>query len=183
LENERVIAQTKKWIEDVVVGCNFCPFAAKEVKRGSIRYVVAANSSKEKILEELRQVFLQMDFDKNIETSLLIFSGVFTGFDDYLELLIDAEDLLFDRGYEGIYQIASFHPEYLFEGSKETDPANYTNRSPYPMFHVLREESVSAAIDSHPDTENIPQRNIEFARQKGLAYMLMLRNNSMKSGS
>jgi hypothetical protein len=78
---------------------------------------------------------------------------------------------LVDEGYDGIYQLASFHPNYCFEGSSDTDPANYTNRSPYPMIHIIREESVSKVLSNYPDADNIPIRNIEFARQKGLQYM------------
>ena len=75
------------------------------------------------------------------------------------------------ESYEGIYQLASFHPQYLFAGSNDNDPANYTNRSPYPMLHILREESLSKAIDSYPNVDDIPQNNIDFANAKGLYFM------------
>jgi hypothetical protein len=86
-------------------------------------------------------------------------------------------------GYEGIYQVASFHPAYLFAGSSMNDAANYTNRSPYPMLHILREESVSRAIESYPDTHKISEKNTAFARGKGLAYMQSLRNACMETGN
>ena len=183
LNHELVISQTKKWIVDVVVACNFCPFAAKEVKRGSIHYQVISNAERDVILKALTAAFHQLDSEKEIETTLLILPEGFSDFTDYLDLVADAEDMLAEQGYEGIYQVASFHPEYLFEDSVSLDPANYTNRSPYPMLHILREESVTRAIDSYPDPENIPQRNIDFANQKGLAYMRLLRDACMGNAS
>ncbi len=178
--NELIIAQTKKWIVDVVVGCNFCPFAAKEVKRGSIHYEVISDAAEESILQTLQKAFRKLDSDENIETTLLILPNGYEDFLSYLDLLEESEIFLEEEGYEGVYQLASFHPEYLFEGSDQNDPANYTNRSPYPMLHILREESVTKAIDSHPDSESIPQYNIEFAKQKGLMHMQLLREACMK---
>jgi len=169
-----VIAQTQKWIAEVVVAWNFCPFAAREVKRGSINYEVNNSANTKKVLESLIIQFNQLDSNTEIETTLLILPEGFSEFNDYLQLVNIAEDLLLAEKYEGIYQIASFHPQYLFEGSDETDPANYTNRSPYPMLHILREESLSKAIDSYTDVDSISQRNIEYAKRKGLQYMKLL---------
>ena len=87
-----------------------------------------------------------------------------------------AEALLEEYDYDGIYQIASFHPEYLFAGAKRDAPANYTNRAPYPTLHLLRESSLDRAIDSHPDIDGIPQRNIDYSQEKGLEYMKVLRD-------
>jgi hypothetical protein len=113
----------------------------------------------------------KMETDSVIETSFLILPIGYENFDSYLSMIEGMEELLVDEGYEGIYQLASFHPSYCFEGSSDTDPANYTNRSPYPMIHIIREESVSKVLSTYPDADNIPIRNIEFARQKGLQYM------------
>ena len=176
MQKETVIAHTKKWILDVVIGCNFCPFAAREVKRDSIRFEVLEAANKTKVLEELLTAFNKLNDDAGIETMFLILPQNFDSFAAYLKLTEDADSLIKKQGYEGIYQVASFHPAYLFAGSSKNDPANYTNRSPYPMLHILREESVSHAIDSFPtDTSLIPEKNIQFARQKGLAYMQNLR--------
>ena len=166
-----IIEQTKKWIIDVVVGCNFCPFAAKEVKRGTIHYEVLIDANKKTVLEAVMKLLYQLDDNDNIETSLLIMPGSFLLFDEYLQLLELAEKLLAKENYEGVYQVASFHPHYLFAGSNEADPSNYTNRSPYPMLHFLREDSVSRAIDSYPDIDEVPKRNIAFTKEKGLLYM------------
>ena len=171
LNKDTIIAQTKKWITDVVVGCNFCPFAAREVKRGSIAYEVLDEATMETALQAVATAFLQLDNDPAIETSLLILPNSFESFKTYLELVELADALLEKEDYEGIYQVASFHPQYLFSGSNEEDPSNYTNRSPYPMLHFLREDSLSKVIDSHPDIDDVPVQNISFSREKGIRYM------------
>jgi hypothetical protein len=173
-QTSTIIAQTKKWISDVVVGCNFCPFAAREIIKGSIHYEVLENADTQKILEGVVSAMQKLDEEPGIETILLILPNSFEGFDEYLDLVEDAEHLLEKEGYEGVYQLASFHPKYLFAGSSESDASNYTNRSPYPMLHFLREESVSKAVDSYPGIDEVPGRNIAFAREKGLLYMQQL---------
>ena len=179
MNKELIIAQTKKWIVDVVVGCNFCPFAQREVKKNSIFFeVIEGNSNL--VLQAFSHACEKMHTDAEIETMFLILPQNFSRFPDYLKLVKSADFLLKKQGYEGIYQVASFHPGYLFAGSGVNDAANYTNRSPYPMLHLLREESVSRAVDSYPDTEKIPEKNTAFAREKGLAYMQNLQAACMK---
>lgn len=172
--NDVVIAQTKKWITEVVVQCGFCPFAAQEVKRDSIRFTVIRTIPKQGKWDFLTAALKELDHDKSIETTLLIFPTALKDFHHYLDVLSEAEDILERTGYEGVYQLASFHPQYLFEGADEDDAANYTNRSPYPMLHLLREESVTRAIESHPDIDGVPARNIRYARKKGLNQMKLL---------
>ncbi len=169
--DEDIILETKAWITNVVIGCNFCPFAAKEVKRNSILYEVFLIEDKEEIQEQLLQIFIKMDNDENVETAFLILPNGLEKFTTYLDIVFAAEDYLAQKKYEGIYQLASFHPQYLFAGAKESDAENYTNRSPYPMLHILREDSLSKAIDNHPNVDLIPQTNIEFAKSKGLEWM------------
>src|SRR5215218_8183093 len=135
MDNKRIIAQTKKWIVDVVVGCNFCPFALREVKRESI-YFEALDGSKALVLKALTSAFEKMNLQEEIETLFLILPKRFTRFTDYLKLVQEAEVLIKRSGYEGVYQLASFHPDYLFAGSSMKDAANYTNRSPYPMIQI-----------------------------------------------
>ena len=176
MNSEQVIDRTKKWIIDVVIGCNFCPFAANVVKQKTIFYKVEECTATETCLDSFVHEMERLDIDPTIETILLIFPNAFQQFDDYLDLLSLAEKLLKRKGYEGIYQLASFHPLYLFANSDENDPANYTNRSIYPMLHLLREESIDKALANYKDPESIPARNINFAKEKGLAYMKMLRD-------
>lgn len=176
MPNTVIISQTQKWITDVVVGCNFCPFAARELKKNSIHYEVAPAVSLEDCLELLLLECKRLDENETIETSLLILPHSFTDLYDYLDLVDLSGKQLKRKGYEGIYQVASFHPLYLFADASEDDAANYTNRSPYPMLHLLREESIEKALENFPDPDSIPERNIQFAREKGIAWMKLLRD-------
>jgi len=126
--------------------------------------------SKEALLAELAI----LDRDPAIATTLLIFPDAFDRFSSFLELLKQSEKLASRKGYDGIYQIASFHPDYCFAGESPEDPANFTNRSVYPMLHLLREDSISKALKLFPDPEQIPERNMRYSREKGLAYMQLL---------
>jgi uncharacterized protein len=173
---QEIISLTKKWITDVVIGCNFCPFAAREVKLDTILYEVFLGEDKAAILEKLLDIFTIMDEDDKVETAFLILPNGQDDFLTYLDVVQQADDFLVQKKYEGIYQLASFHPQYLFAGSTEKDPENYTNRSPYAMLHVLREDSLTKAIDNHPNVDRIPRDNIDFARAKGLDWMKSLAN-------
>ncbi len=175
MTSSTVIAQTSQWINSVVIGCNFCPFAAKAMLRKSIRYVVLSDATLKSALSAVEEELRYLDESPDIETTLLIFPGQFPDFIDYLDLVEMAEDLSIELDYEGIYQLASFHPAYCFAGATDDDPANYTNRSPYPMLHLLREDSITKAVRHFMDPEGIPERNIAFAQEKGLAYMELLR--------
>ena len=176
ITTEKIIEQTNNWIKSVVIDCNFCPFAAKALFNKSIRYVVKSNVNMNESLEALKNELHELDNKTDIETSFIIFETNFTDFDDYLDLVKKAERLLVKENYDGVYQIASFHPDYCFDGSEEDDAANYTNRSIYPMLHILREDSLTKALSLFPNPEEIPHKNIDLARQKGLQYMQLLRS-------
>ena len=167
----RIIAQTKKWLSSVIIAHNYCPFAKREFDKSSIRYQVIYETEFNHLLKSVIQECIWLDQNEETETTLIIFPASLNDFDLFLDCLALAENLLVAQGYEGIYQIASFHPDYCFQGAEEGDPANYTNRSPYPMFHLIRESSVQVAIEKHPDPESIPERNIEHAREQGLDKM------------
>ncbi|MCW8899116.1 MAG: DUF1415 domain-containing protein [Gammaproteobacteria bacterium] len=172
--DQRVIAQTKKWVESVIVAHNYCPFARREVEKGSIRYQVVHETEFNSLLKAVIQECVWLDQHAGTETTLIIFPENLNEFNLFLDCLALAEDLLVAQGYEATYQIASFHPDYCFQGADENDAANYTNRSPYPMFHLIREASVEVALKHHPDPESIPERNVEFAREQGLEKMQSL---------
>ena len=176
---QKVIDQTKAWINKVVIGCNFCPFAAKVVKQNAVHYEVIEKKPVDQIMTKVLDEMLRLDQDKKIETSFLIFPNSFSDFNEYLLLVSEAEKLLVQKGYEGIYQLATFHPLYRFADSLENDAANFTNRSVYPMLHLLREESIEKALENYENPESIPKRNINFAREKGQAYMKMLRDSCL----
>ena len=166
-----VIAQTKKWLSTIVIGHGLCPFAKSEFDNNRIHYAVIDGRDLESQMAALLAEFVALDKDKARETSLLIFPNAFVNFEDYLDGLALANAVLKDAGYESIYQLASFHPDYLFEGAVEDDAANYTNRSPYPIFHILREANLEAALKSYSNPEQIPERNIELTRRLGLEVM------------
>lgn len=153
------------------MACNFCPFARRVLENGNIHYLVSRETSLQSGLEALLLTCIRLDEMPSVETALIIYPQAFTRFDDYLEMLGIAENLLIEQGYEGTYQLASFHPEYRFADAPVDDPANYTNRSPYPMLHLLREGSIEQALQTYPDPEGIPERNIEYARAQGVDEM------------
>lgn len=176
---EKVITQTVNWIRKVVIQCNFCPFAAREINRNTVHYQVEMATDWEACLLAFKQECLRLDEDASIATTLLILPDAFPDFMDFLDLVTKAEKMLRLEDYEGIYQVASFHPLYQFAGAPSDDASNYTNRSVYPMLHLLREEAVEEALEHYPDPEGIPDRNIDFAREKGAAYMKMLRDSCL----
>lgn len=182
LTDELVIEHTKKWITGVVIGCNFCPFAAQVIKRKTIFYKVEISTETVACLESFLQEVTRLDEDNTIETSFLIFPNNFKTFNSYLDMVSVAEKLLTQKGYNGIYQVASFHPQYKFAGAPDNDAADYTNRSVYPMLHLLRESSIDKALEHYDDPESIPDKNIHFAREKGLVYMKMLRDSCTVTG-
>lgn len=173
--NESIIAQTKCWILKVVIGCNFCPFAAREMKQGSVHYEVVRTGNKKASLETLAHALDRLDNNGDIETDFLIFPETFGDFYGYLDLVEIYEKFLVKMRYEGIYQLATFHPLYLFAGTSINDAANYTNRSPFPMVQILREASITNALRNYSDPGKIPEQNIKYAYEKGLAYMQALR--------
>lgn len=165
-----IIEKTKAWIEKVVVGLSFCPFAAKPFKDDLIRYKVLHGKSLEQALTSLVLEMIFLKENDTIETTLIIFPDNFTDFQKYLEFLDLSEQLLEREGYEGVFQIASFHPKYLFAGTEESDPSNYTNRSPFPMLHLLREDRLEHAIAKHVNSDLIPDNNIQKAKALGIEY-------------
>lgn len=167
----RVIQQTKTWVSQVVIGLNLCPFAAQPFEDNRIEYIVSHNKETEQDLQELAVCISILENKVEVETILLIFPESYKSFDDYLELLYLANLLLDDLNFSGKYQLASFHPEYHFEGCDINDAGNFTNRSPYPMLHILRENSVERAIKSYNHVEKIPQNNVKNLRSIGFDVM------------
>lgn len=165
-----VVERTRNWVRDIVIGLNFCPFARKPFKEESILYKVDETTDVEMALASFLLTCHYLEEHPGIETALLILPNGFADFEEYLDLVDLSERLLKREGFEGVYQVASFHPAYIFAGSDDNDPANYTNRSPYPMLHLLREDLLEVAIDKHNDVDDIPEQNIAKARSLGLEY-------------
>ena len=133
--DQQLIASTQAWLKSFVIEYSICPFAKREVERGSIHFIASHDTDLEECLANLLLECDRLNSDAGIETTLIIYDQAFICFDDYLDFVDLAEALLQAEDYEGVYQLASFHPDYYFEGTKLDDPANYTNRSPYPMLH------------------------------------------------
>ena len=167
-QDQRVTQQTLHWIRSFVVEYNICPFAKQVLDQGSLTIQVINAISSDAVLEALRQAVCLLDENKRIETLLLVLPASFPDFFDYLDFVDRAEGVLYALGYEGIYQLATFHPQYCFAGVDVDDVSNYTNRSPYPMLHLLREESVEKAIAYYGNTNQIPDNNISTLHQLGL---------------
>lgn len=159
--DKKVIQQTKNWVQKFVIGLNLCPFAAQPFNNNAIKYCLCHGVSVEQHLHQLVDNLTHLDADPEVETSLLIYPEAYQQFDDFLDLLELANHLLDDLNYSGTYQLASFHPKYCFDGCQQNDASNFSNRSPWPMLHLIRESSVEKAIAHYPNIEQLPQKNIK----------------------
>lgn len=169
-----VVQATRRWVENVVIDLNLCPFARRELVSDRIRFSVTDARTEDALIEALHRELLQLVDHSEIETSLLIHPHVLTDFEDYNDFLALADGLLEMLDLDGVIQIASFHPRYQFADTGVEDVENYTNRSPYPLLHLLREDSLEKAISAYPDTSTIPQRNIECMKAYGRPAMAAL---------
>lgn len=165
---EVFVNAVRAWIDGFVVEYDLCPFARRELAKGSVRITVSDATSIEKLLESLQSEMALLTRDKRIATTLIVHPHVLQDFVQYNDFLSLVDLLLEHTGLVGVYQIASFHPDYQFEGTRPDDAENYTNRSPYPMLHVLREDSVERAVSSYPDADQIPNRNIRRMNEMGV---------------
>lgn len=162
-----IITQTRCWLESVIIELNFCPFARREHLRNSIRYQLSEQADLSSALQTVAEECQYLDQQPQTETTLLIFPRGFNDFNDFLELIEMTDQLIDQLDYRSTYQLAHFHPDYCFAGSNDDDAANYTNRSPWPTLHLLREASLQRAIERYPDTSQIPDNNIKKARELG----------------
>jgi uncharacterized protein len=167
----QVRAQTLGWLEQAVIGLNLCPFATSVYVNSQVRVVVSTAKHLDAFLDELDvELLLLRDTPvQEIETTLLVHPHLFPDFLVFNDFLNIVDDVVAEHGLEGVLQVLPFHPEFLFGGEDETDMSHYTNRSPFPMLHLLREDSLSQAIDAHGDTGAIPERNKQVLRDLGLA--------------
>jgi hypothetical protein len=174
MDSQSVIDATRRWISSIVIGLNLCPFAQRVFSTDKIRYVVSDAHDDAALLKDLADELelLAASSSAGIETTLLIHPHVFADFLDYNDFLGDAEGLVSDLDFEGTIQIASFHPQYQFAGTEPGDVENYTNRSPYPMLHLLREAIISEVAADPEELLEIPRRNIETLRCMGKEKIL-----------
>lgn len=170
-EHEAVIAATRHWLTRAVIGLNLCPFAKAVHVKDQIRYAVSAARDREGALLDLERELQRLaEADPQaVDTTLLILPHALLDFHEYNGALFFAERMLKQLHLEGELQIASFHPEYQFEGTAPDDVENYTNRSPYPILHLLRESSIDRAVEAFPEAETIFERNEALMRKMSVA--------------
>jgi hypothetical protein len=168
-DHDQIIAATQEWLEKAVIGLNLCPFAKAVHVKQQIRYVVCDATSPEALLGVLMDELQALaDADpERVDTTLLIHPQVLNDFLDYNEFLDVADAALEDMDLDGELQIASFHPQYQFADTLADDITNYTNRSPYPILHLLREDSVERAVDAFPEASAIFDNNIATLQKLG----------------
>ena len=170
MSGEDPIALTRRWLERAVIGLNLCPFAKSVYVKQQVRFVLCDARDTDALLQVLREElqWLHGADPQHTDTTLIVHPYVLTDFLDYNDFLGVADDLVAELGIEGEIQIASFHPDYQFAGTAYDDIGNYTNRSPYPILHLLREASVARAVAVFPDPEAIVERNIATLEKLGV---------------
>ncbi|MCW6027946.1 DUF1415 domain-containing protein [Stenotrophomonas sp. TWI700] len=176
------IAETRKWLEQIVIGLNLCPFAKAVYVKDQVRFVLSDATTPEALVEELAEelILLRDTPAEQIDTTLIVHPDVLTDFLDYNDFLDNADAAIEALDLQGILQVASFHPQYQFAGAAPDDVSNYTNRAPYPTLHLLREDSVERAVAAFPDPDVIVERNIETLDKLGIeGWTRLLGRNDM----
>ena len=169
LTDTPALTQTRAWVEHAVIGLNLCPFAKAPQVKGLVRYVESQAQDPAALLSDLLDELQRLAKapPERLETTLLVHPQVFTDFADFNDFLGVAEDAVADLGLEGVIQVASFHPDYRFEGTTADDITNATNRSPHPMLHLIREDSIDRAVAAFPEAETIYEANMETMERLG----------------
>ncbi|MGO1298295.1 MAG: DUF1415 domain-containing protein [Vibrio sp.] len=160
---DTIEAQVNQWLDDVVIGLNLCPFAAKPQRNHQIKIHVSLATNEEALLSEIETCLQELDAKpaESLETTLVVAPEMFHDFFDYNFFIDWIDALIRQQNWEGTYQVATFHPDYCFAGCEPDDPANLTNRAPYPIYHLIREDSMEKVLKHYPDPESIPENNIQ----------------------
>jgi uncharacterized protein len=166
---DTVLAETRAWVDRAVIGLNLCPFAKAPQVKGLVRYVVSAATDPAALLADLIAELEHLAERKadQVETTLLIHPGVLADFAEYNDFLEVAKDTVAELDLDGVIQVASFHPDYQFDGTEIGDVSNATNRSPYPTLHLIREDSIDRAVEAYPEAEQIYETNIATLESLG----------------
>ncbi|EKO3395771.1 DUF1415 domain-containing protein [Vibrio fluvialis] len=162
-DNQAVAASVNQWLDDVVIGLNLCPFAAKPQRNQQIKICVSNAAREEDLLQDILDQLLELDTKEPqvLETTLVVVPDMLQDFTDYNFFIDWVEALIRQQDWEGVFQVATFHPNYYFAGTEPEDAENLTNRAPYPIFHLIREESMEKVLKHYPNPEAIPDTNIE----------------------
>jgi hypothetical protein len=163
------VRDTRRWLERAVIGLNLCPFAKAAHVKGQVHHAVSTAGQAGEVLQDLaRELDALLATDPAVrDTTLLIVPGCLHDFLEFNDFMGQGERLLRKRRLEGVIQLAGFHPAYRFAGTREDDIGNFTNRSPYPTIHLLREESIDRAVAAIAQPEAIYEANIETLRRLG----------------
>ena len=169
--DEAVLAATRRWLERAVIGLNLCPFARAVHSKGQVHFAVSAADSSPQVLHDLlRELDALVASDpQERDTTLLVVPRCLELFLDFNRLVARAERTIRKKGLEGVIQLASFHPDYCFSDANDDDVANFSNRSPYPTLHLLRESSIDKAVRAFPNAESIYGANADALRRLGAA--------------
>jgi len=170
MRNMEEIIKTKNWIEKMVIAHKLCPFAQLPFEKNKISYRVSKELNTEnQIMDFWKElIFLENSGSEKLSNSLVVYSDPEMNFDKYLDLYFLAEQLLISENKDGDFQLASFHPEYQFDGTEKNDVTNFTNRSPFPMIHILRINEVEMAIENHPNIDEVPENNERKMNELGM---------------
>lgn len=163
MNDNQIVTQTQQWLEEVVIGLNLCPFAAKPNRNQQIKIEVSHAQNEESLLEDILAQLMVLDANsaEQLETTLVVIPDMLQDFYDYNLFLDWVDALIKQQDWEGVYQVATFHPDYCFGGAHPDDEENLTNRSPFPILHLIREESMERVLKHYPDPESIPENNIQ----------------------
>ncbi|KVX89335.1 DUF1415 domain-containing protein [Burkholderia ubonensis] len=167
--HDAILAATRHWLARAVIGLNLCPFAKSVYVKDQVRYAISEATTLEDALADLETELRRLDAadPQQVDTTLVIYPHAFAEFLDYNDALCFADRLVRQLKLDGVLQIASFHPRYQFDGTEPDDIENYTNRAPYPILHLLREDSIARAADAFPDASAIYEKNQETLRRLG----------------
>ncbi|MGB0862761.1 MAG: DUF1415 domain-containing protein, partial [Saprospiraceae bacterium] len=176
MNNQVYIESVQKWVEQFIIQLNICPFARKVSVQKRIRYAVQPADDLDKVMEAFLNELQLLERlpSEDTDTTLFILPNALAEFEDFLSFVDVAEGFLAELGYEGIFQIATFHPNYQFAGTNETDAENFTNRAPFPILHILREKSMERALENYPNPEEIPNKNIALMNKMGIEKLKIL---------
>jgi hypothetical protein len=161
-----ITTEVNRWLDNVVIGLNLCPFAAKPQRNKQIRIQVTLAQNDEELIESMYNEFLLLDklSPHELETTLVVIPKMLEEFDDYLFFYDWINAVVKNEGWEGVFQVATFHPDYCFHGADPEDQENLTNRSPYPIFHLIREASMQKVLEHYPNPDAIPEINMQKMR-------------------
>jgi hypothetical protein len=178
MEKQPIIEKSKTWVEKFVIGLQLCPFAKRPFEKGQVRFEVCFEKNTEaQLIAFWKEIELLSATPKEtVSNIILILPNGLDDFEQYLDFYDLAEQLLFDQNKDEEFQLASFHPDYQFDGTEKDDVTNYTNRSPFPFIHILRIEEVEVAIANYPEIEEVPEKNIRLLKEIGIEQIKILIN-------